>query len=66
MNAEGGVGAKLVDEYRRQDLQAVIPWVEHPLPPRLYPKPLDQQAVRQGAAYAGEYLRAIDVDRRAG
>lgn len=57
MNGAGGVDARLVDEYKRKNLQAVITWVENPLPPmpKLYPKPLDQQEVQEVAAYVESF-----------
>ena len=50
---EGGVGPALAHESSRKNYQQTVAWIENPLPPmpKLYPKPLNERAVRDVAAY---------------
>jgi mono/diheme cytochrome c family protein len=50
---EGGVGPALAHESSRKNYQQTVAWIENPLPPmpKLYPKPLNERAVHDVAAY---------------
>jgi mono/diheme cytochrome c family protein len=50
---EGGVGPSLRDEKKRKNYVQTYAWIKNPDPPmpKLYPAPLDDQAVRDVAAY---------------
>ncbi len=52
-NAEGAVGPALTALSQRMDFNATVHWIENPSAkmPKLYPSPLDAQAVRDVAAY---------------
>lgn len=51
--AGGGVGPSLWGESRRMDFGTLVSWIEDPQPPmpRLYPRPLGDEQVRDVAAY---------------
>ncbi len=50
---EGGVGPALIGLAKRLDLAATVKWIENPSAkmPKLYPAPLDEQAVKDVASY---------------
>ncbi|MBV9271911.1 MAG: cytochrome c [Candidatus Eremiobacteraeota bacterium] len=50
---EGGIGPSLRNESSRMDFGATVSWIENPQPPmpKLYPKPLSAQQVRDVTAY---------------
>lgn len=51
--AGGGVGPSLRDESRRMNFETLASWIQAPEPPmpKLYPSPLNDQRVRDIAAY---------------
>lgn len=51
--AGGGVGPSLRDESRRMNSETLASWIQDPEPPmpRLYPRPLNDEQVRDVAAY---------------
>lgn len=51
--AGGGVGPSLRDESRRMSFETLASWIQDPEPPmpRLYPRPLNDEQVRDVAAY---------------
>ncbi len=53
LSAEGGTGPSLKGVSKRLDFVRTVQWIENPSAkmPKLYPTPLDAQAVRNVAAY---------------